>query len=130
VLPVTVVLVVVLALTYVSTISPAGLHTWVLMGDVDTAAALVVAGSLFFPAATNIACRLDRLGLPRISDHFKQCSLLYVVVIVGTVALVRGRDARGSVGYGVGGVVAVAASIGIIVNAITLLVRRWRARAI
>jgi len=130
VLPVAVVLVTAIALTYVGTISPAGLHTWLLMGDIDTAAALFAAGAFLFPAATTIACRLEHLSVPRVADHVKQSSFLYLLVLFGGLALVRSWDVRGSVGYGVGAVVVVAASMGVLANGLTLLVRRWRARAI
>lgn len=129
VLPVSVVVVATLALLYVINVSPAGLHTWILMGDIDVALALVVVGALVFPAATAFACRIDHVATARVSDHFRQCLLLYTDVVLGTVGFANGYDNRGSVGYGIAGVVIVAALIGIVTNALTLAVRRIRARA-
>ena len=130
VMPVATVFVVVLALAYMSTLAPAGMHTLFVMGDIDTVAALFVAGGLIFPLATAFACRMDHLIRPRAVDHFRQCSLLYAGIVLGALALVRASDSRGSVGYGVAGVVVVAALIGVSTNALTLAVRAIRARAI
>lgn len=130
VLPVAVVVVATLALLYVMNLSPAGLHTWILKGDIDIALALVVVGALVFPAATAFACRIDHVATARISDHFRQCLLLYTGVALGTVGVANGYDNRGSVGYAIAGAVIVAALIGIVANALKLAVRGIRARAI
>ena len=130
VMPVATVLVVVLALVYMFTLSAAGMHTWLLMGDIDIAGALLLGGALLFPLATTFACRVDGISSPRAVDHFRQCSLLYALVIVGALMLVKGSESRGSVGYGIGVVVVVAGLIGVFMNALTLTFRAMRARAI
>jgi hypothetical protein len=106
------------------------MHTWRRVGDIDAAAFLLLLGGLVFPLATVVACRMEGLREPRPTDHFRQCSLLYAVVVLGTLALGAGREGRGSLGYAIGAVAVAAALLGVLANAVTLTAQGRRARAI
>jgi hypothetical protein len=129
VLPLALILVLSSTVAYVAT-HEASMHTWRRVGDIDAAACLLLIGGLVFPLATVVACRMEGLREPRPTDHLRQCSLLYAVIVLGTLTLGAGREGRGSLGYAIGVIAVAAAFLGVVANAVTLGAQRKRARAI
>jgi hypothetical protein len=105
------------------------LHTWHFVGDVDAGAALFVIGGLVFPLATVLACRVERVLVPRVNDHFRQSSLLYAASVLGGLVLLAARDGSGSLGFAIGALAVAAGLVGALANALTLAARAHRARA-
>ena len=100
-------------------------HTWRAVGDLDAVTALGVLGAVLYPAATIAACQLERLGAPRVRDHFRQCAPLYGIVAVFVAAVWPERLRQGgSLGFAVLAMLTAGAVLGIAANAGTLLVRR------
>src|SRR4051812_37568510 len=101
VLPLALLLVLTCTVVYIAT-HEADLHTWRRVGDIDATACLLLIGGLVFPLATVVACRMEGLREARPTDHFRQCSLLYAFIVLGTLMLSIGGEGRGSLGYAIG----------------------------
>ena len=106
------------------------MHTWRRVGDIDAAVCLLLIGGFVFPLATIAAGRMEGLREPRRTDHFRQCSLLYTVVVLGTLTLSTGSEGRGSLGYAIGAIAVAGALLGVVANALTLTAQGRHARAI
>jgi hypothetical protein len=65
---------------YLMAIEPTS-HTWRFVGDIDAAGALLTLGAAVFPAATALACRLERCAVPRFFDHLRHCAVLYLLTL-------------------------------------------------
>jgi hypothetical protein len=101
-------------------------HTWRAVGDIDAAGALLTLGAAAFPAATALACRLERCAVPRLLDHLRHCAILYFLLVAYVLFLLPARHEHGgSLGFAVFTVSAAGALIGIAANALTLA---WLAR--
>jgi hypothetical protein len=112
-------------LAYLMAIEPTS-HTWWFVGDLDAAGALLTLGAAVFPAATVLACRLERCAVPRFFDHLRHCAVLYLLLVAYAVFLWPARHADGgSLGFAVVTLGAAGALIGIATNALTLA---WLAR--
>jgi peptidoglycan/LPS O-acetylase OafA/YrhL len=129
VLPLALILVLTCTVAYLA-MHETDMHTWRRVGDIDAAACLLLIGGLVFPVATILACRMEGLRKPRRTDHFRQCSLLYAVVVLGTLTLATASEGRGSLGYAIGAIAVAAALLGVLANAVTLTAQVRRARAI
>ncbi len=129
VLPLALILVLTCTVAYLA-MHETHMHAWRRVGDIDAAACLLLIGGLVFPLATVVACRMEGLREPRPTDHFRQCSLLYAVVVLGTVTLGTGGEGRGSLGYAIGAIAVAAGFLGVVANAVTLTAQGRRARAI
>ena len=119
VLPLALILVLTCTIAYLAT-HETNMHTWRRVGDIDAAACLLLIGGFVFPLASILACRMEGLSQPRRTDHFRQCSLLYAVVVLGALMLYTNSEGRGSLGYGIGAIGVVAALVGVVANAVTL----------
>jgi len=129
VLPLALILVLTSTVAYLA-MHETSMHTWRRVGDIDAAACLLLIGGLVFPLATVVACRMEGLREPRPTDHFRQCSLLYAVIVLGTLTLGTGGEGRGSLGYAIGAIAVAAALIGVVANGVTLTAERRRAGGI
>ena len=129
VLPLALILVLTCTVAYLA-MHETDMHTWRRVGDIDAAACLLLIGGFVFPLATIVACRMEGLREPRRTDHFRQCSLLYAVVVLGTLTLSTGSEGRGSLGYAIGAIAVAGALLGAVANALTLTAQGRHARAI
>jgi hypothetical protein len=115
-----------IAVGYVMSRDVTRYHTWRVVGDLDALVGLVGGAVLVVPPATLLACRLGRVRCPRLAHHFGQAAAYYALLFVGGIALWRSfAAAGGGLGWAAAAVLAGAALVAILLNAVTLGAMRF-----
>ena len=119
----------VLALCYVVTRDVTRYHTWLVVGDLDALAGLIVAALLVVPAATLLGCRLGQVYRPGFADHLAQAFGYYVIMLTAAAWLWHtSATAGGGLGWAAAALLTGAAPAAILLNALTLAAVRFRRR--
>ena len=113
-----------------------GLHVFLRMGDVDFVVALFVWGGIIFFFGNKILFHIARIEVPTFADHFRQCALLYPLLVIFGIAVIRLvynfltiENYNVGMGSAYPFLIAGVSFMGIIMNGIAIFLRRTRAHS-